>query len=86
MKAAQEFSGKNDGIVELGIRANSRGEVKFLELCKRAELAKPQHLAKQLNLILQGALVLSHAVGDTAPFMLAKEAADAILDKAISVR
>lgn len=82
MKAAQEFAGKHDGIVELGIHANSRGEVKFLELCKQAGFDKPQRLAKQLNLILQGALVLSHASGDTVPFLLAKDAAIALLEKA----
>jgi AcrR family transcriptional regulator len=83
MKAAQEFSGKHEGIVELGIQASSRGEVKFLELCKRAGFAKPQHVAKQLNLILQGALALSHAAGNTSPFLLAKDAAAAVLESAV---
>jgi AcrR family transcriptional regulator len=82
MKAAQEFAGKHEGIVELGIHASSRGEVKFLELCKRAGFAKPQHLAKQLNLILQGALALSHAAGNPSPFLLAKDVAAAILENA----
>jgi AcrR family transcriptional regulator len=83
MKAAQEFAGKHDGIVKLGVQASSRGEVRFLELCKRAGYAKPQHLAKQLNLILQGALVLSHAAGNPSPFMLAKEAAASVLKSAV---
>ncbi len=82
MKAAQEFAGKHDGIVKLGILASSRGETRFLELCKRAGFAKPQILAKQLNLILQGALALSHAVDDPSPFMLAKETAAAVLKSA----
>jgi AcrR family transcriptional regulator len=86
MKAAQEYAWKHDGIVELGINANSRGEVKFLELCERAGFAEPARLAKQLNLILQGALVLSHASGDTSPFLLARDAASAILDKATVAR
>ncbi|WP_133645551.1 TetR/AcrR family transcriptional regulator [Paraburkholderia flava] len=86
MKAAQEFAGKHQGIVELGVHANSRGEVKFLELCKRAGFAKPQRLAKQLNLILQGALALAHASGDTSSFLLAKDAASAVLDKAAPVQ
>ena len=83
MKAAQEYSGKHDGIVQLGIWANSRGEVKFLELCRQAGFAEPERLAKQLNLILHGALVLSHTSGDTAPFLLAKDAAAALLEKAV---
>jgi AcrR family transcriptional regulator len=82
MKAAQEFTGKHDGIVELGISASSRGELKFLELCKRAGFAKPQHLAKQLNLILQGALALAHAAGDTSSFLLARDTASAVLENA----
>ena len=82
MKAAQEYAGKHDGIVELGMSANSRGEVRFLELCRRAGFARPQRVAKQLNLILQGALALSQASSDTAPFLLAKDAAAAVLEKA----
>src|ERR1700744_388884 len=82
MKAAQEYAGKDARIVKLGIGASLRGEVKFLELCKQAGFDKPQRLAKQLNLILQGALVLAHASGDTAHFLLAKDAVSALLEKA----
>src|ERR1700761_8696891 len=81
-KAAQEYAGKHERIVELGIAASSRGEVKFLELCKRAGFAKPQRLAKQLNLLLAGALALSPASGETSAFLLAKDAAAAILENA----
>lgn len=86
MKAAQEYAGKHDGIVELGRNASSRGEAKFLELCKRAGFAEPARLAKQLNLIFHGALVLSHASGDTSAFLLAKDAASALLEKAATAR
>ncbi|TCR87988.1 TetR/AcrR family transcriptional regulator [Rhizobium sp. BK376] len=82
MKAAQEFTGKHRGIVELGIEANTRGEAKFLELCRQAGLAEPASVAKQLSLIFQGALVLSHTSGETSPFLVAKEAASAVLEKA----
>ena len=85
-KAAQEYAGKNAGIVELGIAASSRGEVKFLELCKRAGFARPQRLAKQLNLLLQGALSLSHASGETSAFLLAKDVVSALLENAPLVR
>jgi AcrR family transcriptional regulator len=86
MKAAQEYVGKHDGIVELGRNASLRAEPKFFELCKRAGFAEPAQLAKQLNLILQGALVLSHTSGDTSPFLLAKDAASAVLEKAAMAR
>jgi AcrR family transcriptional regulator len=79
MKAAQEFSGKHDGIVKLGIQASLRGEGRFFELCKRAGFAKPRHVARQLNLIFQGALALSQAAGDPSPFLSAKDAAAAVL-------
>jgi AcrR family transcriptional regulator len=81
-KAAQEYAGKNEGIVELGVAASSRGEVKFLELCKRAGFARPQRLARQLNLLLQGALSLSHASGETSAFLLAKDVASVVLENA----
>jgi len=82
MKAAQEYAGKHENIVELGMYANSLGEAKFLALCKQAGFAEPARLAKKLNLILQGALALSQASGNTAPFSLAKEAASAVLENA----
>jgi AcrR family transcriptional regulator len=85
-RAAQEYAGKHQGVVELGIAASSRGETKFFELCKRAGFQKPQRLAKQLNLILQGALALSHASGETSAFLLAKETASALLEGAPLVK
>jgi AcrR family transcriptional regulator len=86
MKAAQEYAGKRDDIVELGRSASLRGEAKFLELCKQAGFAEPARLAKQLNLIFQGALVLSHASGNTTPFLSAKDAASAVMEKAALAR
>jgi AcrR family transcriptional regulator len=82
MKAAQEFVGKHDDIVKLGLEASSRGEQKFLELCTRADLPEPARLAAQLNVILQGAFALSHARGDATPFAAAKDAAEAVLESA----
>jgi len=86
MKAAQEFAGKHDSIVELGRYASSRGESKFLDLCKQAGFAEPECLAKQLNLIFQGALILSHTSEDTSPFMSAKDAVSAVLENAALTR
>jgi AcrR family transcriptional regulator len=86
MKAAQEYAGKHEDIVALGRSAAALGESKFLELCKRAGFAEPARLAKQLNLILQGALALSQASGDTSPFLLARDAASAVLEKAAVAR
>jgi hypothetical protein len=39
-----------------------------------------------LNLIFQGALALSHASGDTAPFTLAKETVSLLLENAASLQ
>jgi AcrR family transcriptional regulator len=82
MKAAQEYAGKHQGIATLGKFAASRAEVKFIELCKRAELPETTRVGKELNLVFQGALVLSHVVGDTSPFLSAKAVVAAILEKA----
>jgi AcrR family transcriptional regulator len=82
MKAAQEFAGKHDGIVKLGKFAASRAEVKFTELCKRAEFPEAARLGKELNVVFQGALVLSHVLGDTFPFLSAKTVVGGILEKA----
>jgi AcrR family transcriptional regulator len=86
VKAAQEYAGKDADIVALGRCAASLGEAKFLELCKQAGFAEPARVAKQLNLIFQGALSLSHTLGDTSPFMLAKDMASAVLDNAAARR
>ena len=82
MKAAQEYAGKNGRIVEFGRYASSRGEAKFLELCRLANFVEPERVAKQLNLIFQGALVLSHTSGETSSFISARDTAAAILEKA----
>jgi AcrR family transcriptional regulator len=82
MKAAQEYTGKHQGIAALGKFAASRAEVKFIELCKRAELPEATRVGKELNLVFQGALVLSHVLGDTSPFLSAKAVVAAILEKA----
>jgi AcrR family transcriptional regulator len=82
MKAAQEFAGKHDGIVKLAQFAASRAEVKFTELCKRAEFPEAARVAKELNVVFQGAMVLSHVAGDTLPFLTAKPVVAGILEKA----
>lgn len=82
MKAAQEFAGKHDGIVKLAQFAASRAEVKFIELCKRAEFPEATRVAKELNVVFQGAMVLSHVAGDTSPFLTAKPVIAGILEKA----
>ena len=86
MKAAQEYAGRHDGIVTLGRYAASLGEAKFLELCKKAGYAEPARLAKKLNLVFQGALALSHASGDTAPFLVAKDVVADLVENAATTR
>lgn len=85
LKAAQEYAGKHEGIVALGRHAASRAEAKFTELCGQAGFAEPEALGKQLNVIFQGALLLSHATGDTAAFTSAKAVVVGLLDKAAGV-
>jgi AcrR family transcriptional regulator len=82
MKAAQEYAGKHERIATLGRAAASRAEARFLDLCKQACFPEPMRLAKQLNVLFQGALVLSHVSGNTSAFLSAKPVVEAILDNA----
>lgn len=82
MKASQEYAGKHQGIAKLGKSAASQVEQRFAQMCAQAGFAEPLSLGKQLNVLFQGALLLSHVSGDSAPFVSAKEAVVALLDTA----
>lgn len=82
MKASQEYVGKHDGIATLGKSAASQVERRFSEMCKQAGFAEPSSLGKQLNVLFQGALLLSHVYGDSSPFVAAKATVLSLLDDA----
>lgn len=82
IKAAQEFIGKHAGIASHGQQAALRIEEHFVHLCEQAGLARPAELGKQINLLFQGALLLSQVNGDSAPFVSARGAVDVLLKSA----
>jgi len=82
MKASQEFAGKHQGIAKLGRSAASQVERRLVEMCEQAGFAEPQSLGKQLNVLFQGALLLSHVNSDSSPFVSAKTTVLNLLDSA----
>ncbi len=82
IKASQEYVGKHEGITRLGKNAALYVERQFVEMCERAGFAQPAKLGKQINILFQGALLLSQVMGDSSPFVSAKAAALALLDEA----
>lgn len=82
MKASQEYVGKHQGIAKLGKSAGLQVERQFIEMCKQAGFTEPLSLGKQLNVLFQGALLLSQVYGDSSPFVSAKAAVANLLDSA----
>lgn len=82
IKASQEYVGKHDGIATQGKAAALHVERAFAEMCERAGFTQPVKLGKQINVLFQGALLLSQVYGDSSPFISAKAAVSALLDSA----
>lgn len=82
VKASQEYVGKHEGIATLGKSAPLRVERRFIAICEQANFAEPSSLGKQLNVLFQGALLLSQVFGDSSPFVSAKAAVVTLLDAA----
>jgi AcrR family transcriptional regulator len=82
IKAAQEFAGRHAGLAAQGKRAALYVERRFVELCERAGFEKPVELGAQINVLFQGALLLSQVYGDSSPFVSAKRTVVALLEAA----
>lgn len=82
IKAAQEYAGRHAGIAAWGERAAREVESQFVRLCEEAGVAQPTDLGRQINILFQGAVVLAQALGDSSPFVQAKQAVATILDAA----
>jgi AcrR family transcriptional regulator len=82
IKASQEYVGKHEGIAALGKNAALYVERQFVEMCERAGFAQAVKLGKQINILFQGALLLSQVIGDSSPFVSAKAGACALMDQA----
>lgn len=82
MKAAQEYAGKHDGITVRGRRATLEAERRFIEMCERAGYRRPVDVGRQINILFQGALLLSQVSRESSPFASAKAAVETLLAEA----
>jgi AcrR family transcriptional regulator len=82
IRAAQEYLGKHENIAALGRNAALGVEQRFIEICERARFGEPEKLGKEINILFQGALLLSQVHGNSSPFVSAKSAVAALLEKA----
>jgi len=82
IKASQEYVGKHADIAALGKNAAVEVERRFVAMCERAQFSQPAKLGKQINILFQGALLLSQVFGDSSPFVSAKAAVSSLLDQA----
>jgi AcrR family transcriptional regulator len=82
IKASQEYIGKHEAIAALGKGAASGVENRFVDMCERAHFANPAELGTQINVLFQGALLLSQISGDSSPFVSARAAAQTLLENA----
>lgn len=82
LKASQEYIEKHKGIATQGRDVALDVEGKLVEMCERAGFADPAGLGKQINVLFQGALLLSQVFGDSSAFVAARAAAETLLDDA----
>ncbi len=82
IRAAQEYLGKHENIAELGRNAALGVERRFIKICEQAHFGEPDKLGKEINILFQGALLLSQVHGNSSPFVSAKSAVAALLEKA----
>ena len=82
IKAAQEYLGKHENITALGRNAALGVEQQFIAMCERAHFGESEKLGKEINILFQGALLLSQVHGNSSPFVSAKSAVAALLEKA----
>ena len=78
-KAAQEYMGKHAGIEARGKVSGFYVEDRFAQLCEQAGLAEPKETARQINILLQGAVLLSQMRRETTAFDAAKKALKTLL-------
>jgi AcrR family transcriptional regulator len=82
IKASLEYLGKHADIAAYGKQAASEVERRFVEICKRGDFAEPAKLGKQINIVFQGAVLLSQVHGDSSSFVAAKATVATLLDAA----
>lgn len=79
-KAAQEYLGTHEGIASRGRSFGVYVERKFVDMCMRARFVDAESLGKQINVLFQGAVLMSQIYGDSSPFVSAKTTLLALMD------
>jgi AcrR family transcriptional regulator len=81
-KAMAEYQSLGDPIHQAALAHKAAFHAEIRRLVEEAGLARPKSLADQLALIVEGAIVSSHALGSSAPAMHAREAARSLIKNA----
>jgi AcrR family transcriptional regulator len=85
-KAMAEYQNLDDPIHQAALAHKAAFHAKIGQLVKAAGLARPKNLADQLALIVEGAIVSSHALGSPAPAVQAREAARCLIKTSLAQR
>lgn len=83
VKASLEYAGLDEVISKQGADAPKNVELMFIELCKRAGATKPKELGRQINILFQGAVIISQMAGNSSPFSAAKSAVATLLRESL---
>jgi len=75
LKAMAEYQNLNDPIHQAALAHKVALTAEIRRLVVAAGLKKSRNLSEQLSLLLEGAIVQSHAIGNVAPALRAREAA-----------
>jgi AcrR family transcriptional regulator len=85
-KAMAEYQSVQDPIHQAALAHKAAFQAEIRRLVKEAGLARAKNLADQLALIVEGAIVSSHALGSSAPAMHAREAARSLIKISLAQR
>jgi AcrR family transcriptional regulator len=79
LKAMAEYQSLEDPIHQAALAHRTALTAEIQRLATAAGLIKPKNLTNQLSLLLEGAIVKSHAIGNVAPAIHAREAAKTLI-------
>jgi AcrR family transcriptional regulator len=82
LKAMAEYQSLDDPIHQTALTHRAALTAEIQHLAAAATLIRPKNLADQLSLLFEGAIVKSHAVGQVAPAIRAREAAKTLIKSA----
>jgi AcrR family transcriptional regulator len=83
-KAMAEYQNLDDPIHQAALAHKAAFRAEIRRLVEEAGLGRPKNLADQLALIVEGAIVSSHALGSPAPAVQAREAARSLIKTSLA--